>query len=124
MATIRPRRCFSIGLSAAWHSEKAEVRLVAITSSQSARFIRSMSWSRVMPALLTRMSSRPWRATTSATADGRGLGVGHVEGRGFGAAAGGGDLVDHRLGVGAARAGDDRRAARRERRRDGAADAA
>ena len=60
---MRPLRWLIIGLSTAWQSVNAAVRLVASTSSQSARFMRSISWSRVMPALLTRMSIRPWRAT-------------------------------------------------------------
>jgi hypothetical protein len=42
--------------------------LVAITASKSSGFMRSMSWSRVMPALLTTTSSRPKRSTTSRTA--------------------------------------------------------
>ena len=42
-----------------WMQRYAEVRLVCRTASQSARFMRMTSWSRVMPALLTRMSILP-----------------------------------------------------------------
>jgi hypothetical protein len=68
MAMIRPPRCFSIGFKDAWHRVKVAVRFVASTASQSSRFIRSSSWSRVMPALLTTMSIRPCLATMPATA--------------------------------------------------------
>ena len=40
---MRPDRCRIIGLSAAWHTEKAAVRLVAITSSHSSGFMRNIS---------------------------------------------------------------------------------
>ena len=59
MLMIRPARCLTIGLSTAWAQANAAVRLVASTWSQSSRFIRSSSWSRAIPALLTRMSTRP-----------------------------------------------------------------
>ena len=45
----------------------AAVRFVAITSSHSSRFMRSISWSRAMPALFTRTSMRPWRVSTAST---------------------------------------------------------
>src|SRR5438309_3163450 len=57
-----------MGRMAACASVKEAVRFVARTRSQSSRFIRSNSWSRVTPALLMRMSSRP---CLSATASGR-----------------------------------------------------
>ena len=38
---MRPQRCFSMALMTACVSRKGAVRLVAITSSQSARFMRS-----------------------------------------------------------------------------------
>ena len=44
---------------ACWVQTYAEVRFVLSTASQSARFIRMMSWSRVMPALLIRISILP-----------------------------------------------------------------
>src|SRR5581483_918250 len=47
----------------------APVRLVASTSSQSARFMRMTSVSRVMPALLTRISILPNRAIAAFVAD-------------------------------------------------------
>ena len=63
---IRPARCFIIGRSTACAQANAAVRFVARTASQSAGFIRTMSWSRAMPALLTRMSIRPWRSSGAA----------------------------------------------------------
>src|ERR1035438_8855329 len=56
---IRPQRCLSIAGITLWMQRYAEVRLVLRTESQSARFMRMTSWSRVMPALLTRMSTLP-----------------------------------------------------------------
>jgi hypothetical protein len=43
MATIRPPRCFSIGLIAACASRNVAVRFVASTASQSSRFMRNSS---------------------------------------------------------------------------------
>ena len=63
---IRPPCCFNIGRIAACDSRKVAVRLVASTASQSSRFMRRSSWSRVMPALLTRMSRRPNLSTMAA----------------------------------------------------------
>ena len=40
---IRPLRCFSIGRTAACVNTKVAVRLVAMTASQSSRFIRISS---------------------------------------------------------------------------------
>ncbi len=62
---MRPPFCFSIGRMAACVSVNAAVRLVAMTASQSSRFIRISSWSRVIPALQTTMSSRPCVLTIS-----------------------------------------------------------
>jgi hypothetical protein len=55
-------------LSAACAVENAAVRLVASTASQSSRFMRSMSWSRVIPALFTRMSTLPAAAAAATMA--------------------------------------------------------
>ena len=60
------RAARTIGLSTACVSVKAAVRFVASTASQSSRFIRSINWSRVIPALFTRMSIRPCRSSTDA----------------------------------------------------------
>ena len=43
MLTMRPARCRIIGLRTACVQVKAAVKFVAITSSQSARFIRTTS---------------------------------------------------------------------------------
>ena len=64
---IRPQRCFSIEPITAWESRNGPVRLVLSTSSQSARFMRIINWSRVTPALFTRMSILPKRARTAFT---------------------------------------------------------
>ena len=64
---MRPARCRIIGFSTACVSENAAVRLVAITASQSSRFIRSIKPSLVIPALFTRMSSRPCRSNAPVT---------------------------------------------------------
>ena len=63
--TIRPQRFFSIGRSRACVSRNAPVRLVPSTSSQSPRFMAIISPSRVMPALLTRISTLPKRSSTA-----------------------------------------------------------
>ena len=65
---MRPLRCLIIGLSTACTLVNAAVRFVWMTASQSSRFIRSISVSRVMPALFTRMSMRPLPAMMAATA--------------------------------------------------------
>src|SRR6266478_3481494 len=56
---IRPQRCLSIEPITCWMHRYAEVRFVFSTESQSERFMRMTSWSRVMPALFTRMSILP-----------------------------------------------------------------
>src|SRR5947209_4559089 len=56
---MRPYFCLSMGLSAALLARKAAFRLVCSTTSQSASLMRITRVSRVSPALLTRMSSRP-----------------------------------------------------------------
>jgi NAD(P)-dependent dehydrogenase (short-subunit alcohol dehydrogenase family) len=56
---LRMKRAFSMGLSTAWVIRNVPVRLVPSTSSQSARFMRSTSVSRVMPALFMRISMPP-----------------------------------------------------------------
>src|SRR6266446_9668379 len=56
---IRPQRCLSIEPITCWMHRYADVRFVFSTVSQSARFMRITSWSRVMPALFTRMSILP-----------------------------------------------------------------
>ena len=124
MAMMRPPFCFSIGRIAACVSVNVAVRFVAITASQSSRFIRISNWSRVMPALLTTMSSRPCFSTISPGAFASARVVGDVERDGFGAAARRADLVGGRLRVVAARGADDERALRGKLRRDGFADPA
>ena len=59
MLMIRPDRWRTIDLSTAWMQVNTADRFVASTASQSSRFMRSMSVSRVMPALLIRMSTLP-----------------------------------------------------------------
>ena len=59
MLMIRPQRCLSIEPITCWMQRYAEVRFVVSTASQSARFMRITNWSRVMPALFTRMSILP-----------------------------------------------------------------
>src|SRR5438876_7261781 len=56
MLMILPQRCLSIEPIACWVQRYADVRLVLSTLSQSARFMRMTNWSRVMPALFTRIS--------------------------------------------------------------------
>ena len=58
--------CGSAGLD----MKNAPDRLTARTLSQSSSVILSTVLSLVMPALLTRMSSRPWRSMTSCTCAG------------------------------------------------------
>src|SRR5438128_1538057 len=65
---MRPYFCLSIGRSAALLARKAAFRLVCSTTSQSASLIRITKVSRVSPALLTRMSSRPNSFTAASTA--------------------------------------------------------
>ncbi len=56
MLTIRPQRARVIGRARCLVQWKQLVRLVEMTSFQSASLIRKSSPSRVIPALLTRMS--------------------------------------------------------------------
>ena len=63
-----------------------------MTASQSSRFMRSISWSRVMPALLTRMSIRPMPLEHAGDGGVDRRGVGHVERDGLGLSAGGPNL--------------------------------
>jgi len=69
---MRPERRFIIGFTTALHTLQAPRRFVATTASKSSGFMRRISWSRVMPALFTAMSS-PWcsctiEATSASTA--------------------------------------------------------
>ena len=61
--TIRPKRAFIIGLHAARISRNAASRLTWMTDANSSSFIRIVKLSRVIPALLTRMSSLPSAST-------------------------------------------------------------
>ena len=67
MLMIRPRRLFIIGRAAARVNRNVPRRLMLITASHCSSFMRTMTLSRVMPALLTRMSSVPHSLTTSST---------------------------------------------------------
>ena len=62
--TTRPKRCFIMVRAAVLQHRKAPFKLVARTASKSSSFIRITRSSRVMPALLTRMSMRPNSFTT------------------------------------------------------------
>ena len=64
---IRPVPRSSMCSSAAWDMKNAPDRLTARTLSQSSSVILSTVLSEVMPALLTRMSRRPWWSMTSCT---------------------------------------------------------
>ena len=120
---MRPQRFFIMPRSTARDRRKAAVRLTAITWSHSSSFMRMKRLSRVMPALLTRMSIGAPAAASAA------LGSAST------------DAVSERLQVAmkarlaefglhrfqrfGARAGEhDRRALRMQRLGDGAADAA
>ena len=67
MLTIRPARALSIGRVTALVIQNAPERFVSMTSSQASSVIRMMRSSRVTPALLTRMSSRPNASSTALT---------------------------------------------------------
>ncbi len=56
---MRPDRCFIIGRTTALEQLKAPLRLMLRIKSQSASLMRIIRLSRVVPALLTRMSTRP-----------------------------------------------------------------
>jgi len=57
MLTMRPQRCLIICLSASLVQRKAPLRLMFITWSQSSSDMRIINLSRVIPALLTSMST-------------------------------------------------------------------
>src|SRR5438270_2430633 len=68
MFTTRPQRCRTIDATTACVAKNAPLRLVWITVSQSARFIRMSSVSLVTPALFTRISILPKRSSAAFTA--------------------------------------------------------
>ena len=59
IVTIRPQRAFIIPRSTPRASRKDEVRFTSMTCAHSSSDIRMNRLSRVMPALLTRMSTDP-----------------------------------------------------------------
>ncbi len=63
---MRPQRALIMPGSACWAAKKEPYRLILSTRSQSACFIRMARPSRVMPALFTRTSMRPFSAITLA----------------------------------------------------------
>ncbi len=63
--TMRPLPRSAMCRSAAWERKNAPERLTFSTLNQSSSESLSTVLSMVMPALLTRMSSRPWAAITS-----------------------------------------------------------
>ena len=67
MLMIRPARALIIGRITARVMLKAPVRLTVRTSAQALSVIRMTRSSRVMPALLTRMSTRPSSLSVSST---------------------------------------------------------
>src|SRR5690242_9983926 len=67
MVMMRPKRRRIMPRMTARDRRKAPVRLISSTFSQSSSFRRSASMSRVMPALLTRMSTLPIAASDSFT---------------------------------------------------------
>jgi hypothetical protein len=67
MLMMRPQRAFIMPRITARDRRKTLRRLVSITSSQSASFMRSARLSRVMPALFTRMAMSPWCFWMSST---------------------------------------------------------
>ena len=67
MLMIRPARALSIGRVTALVIQKAPKRFVSRTSSQASSVIRMMRSSRVMPALLTRMSIWPNASSAALT---------------------------------------------------------
>lgn len=67
MFTMRPHPRSIMCGRAAWDMKKAPERFTASTRYQCSSAILSTGLSMVMPALLTRMSSRPWRSRTSST---------------------------------------------------------
>ncbi len=67
MLTMRPLRRRIMPRTAARDRRNAAVRLTAMTWSHSSSFIRTKMLSRVMPALLTRMSRPPSAASAAGT---------------------------------------------------------
>ena len=67
MLMIRPARAFIIGRATARVIQKGPARFVAMTASHSSSSIRISRLSRVMPALLTRMSIVPKAASAAFT---------------------------------------------------------
>ncbi len=66
--TTRPQPCAFMGLAAARQNSQGPFRLVSRTASQSSSVSDSIGPRMLMPALLTRMSSRPQVSSTFATA--------------------------------------------------------
>src|SRR5258705_4099879 len=70
MLMILPQRAFIMPRITARERRNTDLRLVSITSSQSASFMRSARLSRVMPALLTSTAMSPisfWMAASNAS---------------------------------------------------------
>ncbi len=63
MLTIRPARAFIMPRSTPRDSRMTLVRFTSITRLQSSSDIRIISWSLVIPALFTRISSPPIAST-------------------------------------------------------------
>jgi hypothetical protein len=63
--TIRPVPRWAMCAKAAWDKKKEPERLTDKTVFQSSSLIAATGLSMVIPALLTRMSSRPWVSITS-----------------------------------------------------------
>src|SRR5512139_3663863 len=68
MLMMRPQRAFIMPRITARERRNTDFRLVSMTSSQSASFMRSARLSRVMPALLTRIAIAPTSFSISASA--------------------------------------------------------
>ena len=67
MLTILPLFCLAITLNTGLVTLNAELKLVSITACQCSSLMRMNRSSRVIPALLTRMSMRPHFSTTVLT---------------------------------------------------------
>ena len=92
-----PPPCLIICLAASWTPKNALLRSIAMTMSNWCSVVSSVDVRVSMPALLTRMSSRPKAATVPST---RLLDVGHARHVGLddlGLAAGGLDLLLRRV---------------------------
>ena len=94
MLMIRPSRAFIIGRAAARVNRNVPRRLMLITASHWSSFMRTITLSRVMPALLTRMFSPPHSFDDLVDHLADALAVGHVAGDRLGRAAGGADGGD------------------------------